>query len=885
MTEVLWMQERDIGITLVGLKPNTRLYVFFEGILVSAFVTPATTDYTLTNRSIGDFYAAGTKGSALVSDSDGRAALLFHIPPRTFLNSADNLIFIADVNDLSLLGTATTAAEALFSSTSNDPAIGLTEHDKLTIGKEYAGLSSAQYGVLSSQAQAASVQATWFSNKLRDKMSTSVINPLAQVFFVGTDGLQDSAGVYVTSIQISLVKNSGAIGNQGVCIDVRKVENGKPTAEIVPYSTLNKTASQINSTTKETFTFSTPVFLKAGEYYALCVRPEGGNPNYSIATSVVGARDRVTGAIVQKNTALGSLFISTNSGSWTSIDNEVLDLSIKKAQFTTTTNTVNQTVYHSGYVKLVNEDYEFLLISNTVGSMQQGEFAYQVSSNLFSNSVSTVAAVVTISANSRTITLGGTNTTPGFSSLSNFSSVAVTDGINHDILFINTISSNTSLTIKNLPTFSNTTTSMQIAPIATVKEFNPSSFSLILNKSTATNTVYFSANSKVIGVRSKASTRIGAVYDFVYNKFEPNFHYSSVPGTTTSLKIMHTTRKNYANTNLTEYPMNATSQLIADEVIVASKTNEQLYMAGRKSFSAQVAFTSVNQSSSPRLDVDTSGIVLHRNIINGVTGFLANTAIFNTLPGVSNTGLTLSTVTANQTPVLTGGNSRNGLITNKHVTQTVTLAPGLDSEDLVVYLTAYKPANTYLHVYGKFLSSTDSESFDSKDWTYLPQITDAGLYSDSVDLTDLKEYQYTLPTSPPSVAKSGVLTTSTSSNTVTGIGTSFTTDLAVNDLMKIYSDSAKTTAQVVKVTSIANNISLSIDNVSAFTTVNGLYEKVLLPKTAFLNDQNSGLIRYYSLSGTPYDSYITFAVKIEMSSDFSYRVPRVINLRAIAASI
>jgi hypothetical protein len=213
------------------------------------------------------------------------------------------------------------------------------------------------------------------------------------------------------------------------------------------------------------------------------------------------------------------------------------------------------------------------------------------------------------------------------------------------------------------------------------------------------------------------------------------------------------------------------------------------------------------------------------------------------------------------------------------------LAPGLDSEDLVVYLTAYKPANTYLHVYGKFLSSTDPETFDSKDWTYLPQVTDATLYSDPVDLNDLKEYQYTIPTSPPSVAKSGVLTTSTASNTVTGVSTTFTTDLAVNDLIKIYSDSSKTSAQVVKVTSIANNISLTIDNVSAFTTVNGLYEKVLLPRTAFLNDQNSGLIRYYSLSGTPYDSYITFAVKIEMSSDVSYKVPRVINLRAIAASI
>jgi len=888
-SKIYYIREQDVGVIFTGLKPNTKLYVFLDSILVSAFAAPATIDYTLTNPAVTDFYAAGVRGATVTSDSSGRAAILLHIAPNTFFAAGSRVIFVTDVNDLSLLSTATTGGFSYITAMSYDPATGLKGQGNYTYPTESTAMNYELTEELK-RSKADSLAATWLSDSIKSKMHSSVINPLAQVFYVGKDGLQDASGIYLTSVEVSLIRAETATNDQGVMVDIRTVENGKPTSTIVPFSTVHKPASQINNISLDLFTFPSPVFLKAGEYYALCVTPEGGNPDYSIATCATGASSFYN-IILQwsalgrsaKTQGLSSMFISTNSGTWTPIANETLGMRMKKAEYTTTT--VASVVSNFGSARVVNDDYEFLLLSNTTGSMQQGEYVYQVSSNLFSNASSTVANVITINSNTRTVTLGGTNTTPGFSSLSTVSSVVVTDGTNHDILFINTISSNTSLTIKNLPTFSNTSTSMQLGPIGKAVQFDPLAYGLILNESTATSTVYFSANSKLIGVRSKANTRIAAVYDFVYNHFDPHFHYETVPGTSFTLDMVHTNRGNYANTSNKKYPMYNKSIVTGNEIVVASKTNEQLYMSGRKSINANIGFTSVSSKLSPRIDISKSGLLLHKNIVNSITPFFANTATFNKIPGIVNTGITLSTATANQTPLLTGGNSRNGLITNKHVTQTVTLAPELDSEDLVVYLTAYKPANTYLHVYGKFLSSTDPETFDSKDWTYLPQVTDATLYSDPVDLNDLKEYQYTIPTSPPSVAKSGVLTTSTASNTVTGVSTTFTTDLAVNDLIKIYSDSSKTTAQVVKVTAIANNISLTIDNVSTFTTVNGLYEKVLLPRTAFLNDQNSGLIRYYSLSGTPYDSYITFAVKIEMSSDFSYRVPRIINLRAIAASI
>ena len=38
----------------------------------------------------------------------------------------------------------------------------------------------------------------------------------------------------------------------------------------------------------------------------------------------------------------------------------------------------------------------------------------------------------------------------------------------------------------------------------------------------------------------------------------------------------------------------------------------------------------------------------------------------------------------------------------------VTLADGLDAEDIKVYVNAYKPANTDIKVYAKILNETDS---------------------------------------------------------------------------------------------------------------------------------------------------------------------------------
>ena len=58
-----------------------------------------------------------------------------------------------------------------------------------------------------------------------------------------------------------------------------------------------------------------------------------------------------------------------------------------------------------------------------------------------------------------------------------------------------------------------------------------------------------------------------------------------------------------------------------------------------------------------------------------------------------------------------------------------------------------------------------------------------------------------------------------------------------------------------------------------------------LTPTAFLNANNSSIVRYYNEDGSYFDGYNTFALKIILTSDQSYIVPRVGDMRAIAVQV
>ena len=98
----------------------------------------------------------------------------------------------------------------------------------------------------------------------------------------------------------------------------------------------------------------------------------------------------------------------------------------------------------------------------------------------------------------------------------------------------------------------------------------------------------------------------------------------------------------------------------------------------------------------------------------------------------------------------TDEHTRYGNALSRYISQTIVLADGQESEDLKVFLTAYRPVGTDIKVYGKFLNATDPEPFDDKVWTELVYVdgTDAR-FSNPLDTEDFLEYEFDVPSTPP----------------------------------------------------------------------------------------------------------------------------------------
>lgn len=98
----------------------------------------------------------------------------------------------------------------------------------------------------------------------------------------------------------------------------------------------------------------------------------------------------------------------------------------------------------------------------------------------------------------------------------------------------------------------------------------------------------------------------------------------------------------------------------------------------------------------------------------------------------------------------TDEDTRYGNALSRYISKTVVLKDGQESEDLKVYLTAYRPVGTDIKVYGKFLNGTDPEPFDEKVWTEL-DYTDGSdfTFSNPLDTEDYLEYEFDVPAEAP----------------------------------------------------------------------------------------------------------------------------------------
>lgn len=891
-----FVREQEVYFVVTGLRPGARHYAFFDKKSVDsrpgavANLASITSSESLSKNDTFSF--TGAKGSNLVANSTGGLAGCIYIPGNTF-NVGQKEVLIADVDSLGSIDTSVSKAMVYFNA--------------YNFNKQIKSLTMVTKAPSSFQTTTKVTQTV--NTAVTSRVSVHTVDPLAQTFNINFN--EGTDGVFLT--KVDLYFRSKDISS-GITVQIRETDNGYPAPAILAQKQLSSSSANIsnNGSTATTVTFDTPIFIRNNKDYCITLIPDANSPNWLVWTSVPGQPDVATNQVDNGDFGAGVLFVSSNDKVWTPIQNEDLKFTLYHANFTSDT----------ANIVLENEPYEFLTLSNVEGSFQGGErvaqkasayianstvFSGNTSSGVVNTSTSLTSSISTgdyllmvyadniTSSKTGTITANGTATNVVGSGTSFTTELAVGDYVyvNRNIREVRSIANNTHLNFDapvqanvSANLFYGVTESFQASKVLSVNSTsvtlkdnleitidNSSTWvgvqkvvsavvdkvdvndTVVLKDSNAANTTFLlAASSRLVGSTSGAVATIASVDDFTINYSEP--HISTIVPLPATISLTQTIAGTSAASQA--QPINfGVSNKTLYESEVRSRSNEILSYSGAKSLQVSIGLSKPSTISkiSPVVDLIPASMVVLQNKINNLT---------------------------------TNETTRYGASKVKYISKKVILADGLDAEDLKLYVTAYRPSGTDVYAYCKVLSSDDSESFDNKDWTLMNLETTSNLYSDSANEEDYLEYEYSVPRTPPATKLSGVVGTN-SNTTLTGSSTTFQTDLAVNDIIKIVNSSSTTDYEINVVNSISSNTVLTLKTstgtYSAGTT-NGLtIEKVTQPKATFKYAGDGNYARYYDSALSAHTSFKIFAIKIVLVATSTQNVPSIKDIRALAVSV
>jgi hypothetical protein len=218
---------------------------------------------------------------------------------------------------------------------------------------------------------------------------------------------------------------------------------------------------------------------------------------------------------------------------------------------------------------------------------------------------------------------------------------------------------------------------------------------------------------------------------------------------------------------------------------------------------------------------------------------------------------------------------------SRYISKNVILSDTQYSEDILVYLGAYRPSGTDFQVYARIKHNQDSQTWQSKHWSKLSELTPATLLSSTTNIDDQLELQYGFPKSV------NLFPYSTSTVTDSTLVKVFSTaDLYVGQIIYI-NDVTTNSYNVRQIVQIVDSSRIIVDKGVSFTTTTAAFGTIPIATKfgAFLNDQNNNIVRYVSDDDHVFDSYSQFAMKIVPICTNSALVPRVSDMRVLALQV
>jgi len=683
-----FIKAQAIYFGAVGLKPSTRMWMFFDDDAISQYCAQ------LTNGVLGPL------GGPFVTDELGSIEGWFFLPSSTF-RTGERKFRILDISDLVTETTILrSSAEATFYGTN-------LSYAKNNINLEIKDATVYQKDIQESRTVVSSVSTT-----TGGQVSTAVVNckcygsPCAQSFIMPEEklGENDISGVYIAAMDLFFSKKHETLG---LTVMIREMENGYPAPRILPYGSKHLTSDDVllsdDATLATTVVFEAPVFLESKKEYCIVVKADGFNPDYAMWTAALGGDPDVTLNVpVYHNSFVGNFFTSSTDTGWTAYQQEDLKIAIYRLTFTTL----------DAVASFVNEDWEFLKLNSQLGTFMVGEQVYFANTADYSNGVYVESG----------------NTTIGLSSNAGFSAndkIYVLSNTNVSAFVANVVSvgSNT-ITVNATPDFSDA--DCEIGHLrnsgqlyGSLYEWVPVTGEMTVANSTATGASYVIANTRVIGAMSNASANVALVDDLPYNVVMPKLATSVPHQTALTFSFKGSSNTYVYDTAETALEFANDRELRDYERLVLSRSNELAGSYG-KSLRLYAHYYSNSEKTSPAIDMNKCGMHTVRNIINADA---ANNYIRDSEKG------------------------NGGYAIDRYISRAVVLADGQDAEDIKILVAAYQPASSKVLVYARIQHYADPDLFTEKPWTLLE--TGTTLVSSRANAQDFIEYEYGFPTVDP----------------------------------------------------------------------------------------------------------------------------------------
>jgi hypothetical protein len=322
-----FIRPKTISFQADDMKPDTRIFPFFDGLDISNFVTPT----------------GSSAGSALTTDSNGSASGTFVIPDPTDSSNpkwrTGKRVFrltTSSTNDM--VGDVFTSAEAVYTAKGMIQQVQESIVSTREAQVQREDLQEEQTVVR----QDVRVNRTTTVNRpaRRPQHAHTHPDPLSQTFMVD---IKD--GIFLTSVDVFFSSKSSATPVQ---IQVRTVTNGYPTNTIVPFGQVFVPAASVNTSTDATtatnFKFPSPVFLKENTEYAFVIK--SNSDKYTVYTARMGDKTLDGSRLISRQPVFGGMFKSQNGRTWTAEQNEDIKFKLNRASFTENT---------AGTINLVND--------------------------------------------------------------------------------------------------------------------------------------------------------------------------------------------------------------------------------------------------------------------------------------------------------------------------------------------------------------------------------------------------------------------------------------------------------------------------------------------------------------------------------------------------